>query len=699
MNDNMKKIDNIVGEYKYGFHTEGIEPEIDLGKGLSEEIVRKISEIKGEPEWMTEFRVDSYKKFLEIPNPDFGPGLDHINFDEFTYYKSYGNRPVNTWDEVPDKIKETFEKLGIPEAERNYLAGAATQFDSEVVYSATQKELDESGIIFLDTDTGLRKYPEIFKKYFGSVVPNDDNKYAALNSAVWSGGTFIYVPKGAVLKKPLQSYFRINANQMGQFERTLIIVEEGAQVNYIEGCTAPKFSKDSLHAAIVEIVVLKDAQCRYTTIQNWSDNVINLVTKRAHVYEGGHMEWIDGNLGSNVNMKYPSCILLGERAKGTNISIAFASTGQNQDVGARMIHLAPNTTSNIISKSIARGGGAVNYRGKVLFGKNAKGSKSNIECDTIILDGISTSDTIPINVIRNSEVFLQHEATVSKISEDQLFYLMSRGISEEDAVEMIIMGFIEPFSKELPMEYAIELNQLIKLEMEGSLGWSERMVILKVINNILRVLSVIAVIVAILVNIVFESNDKILIGSTISVFMSSLAIIIVTYIPSYLLKKDIVMSKTLYAITLSSIVLTMGGGFTFRFYEIFNYYDTIVHFLNGGILVIIIFTITYYFAKDPKNNILPIVLLSVLGAISLGTLWEIYEFAIDGLFAGSNMQRFKDVNTGIEFIGRTALKDTMVDLIVDMIGAILGGILLYMDALRRGKLINSIILRKQDKSL
>lgn len=470
MDDNMKKIDSIVGEYKYGFTTEGITPIIDLGKGLSEDIVRKISEIKGEPKWMTDFRVESYHNFLNIPNPDFGPNLDHIDFDEFTYYKSYGNGPVNTWDEVPDKIKETFEKLGIPEAERNYLAGAATQFDSEVVYSATEKELEDAGIIYLDTDTALKEHEELFKKYFGTVVSNKDNKYAALNSAVWSGGTFIYVPKGAKLTKPLQSYFRINANQMGQFERTLIIVEEGASVNYIEGCTAPTFSKDSLHAAIVEIVVLKDAYCRYTTIQNWSDNVINLVTKRGHVYENGHLEWIDGNLGSNINMKYPSCILLGERAKGTNISIAFASTGQNQDVGARMIHLAPNTTSNIISKSISRGGGAVNYRGKVLFSENAKGSKSNIECDTIILDGISTSDTIPINVVKNSEVFLQHEATVSKISEDQLFYLMSRGISEEDAVEMIVMGFIEPFSKELPMEYAIELNQLIKLEMEGSLG-------------------------------------------------------------------------------------------------------------------------------------------------------------------------------------------------------------------------------------
>ncbi|HHX76169.1 MAG TPA: Fe-S cluster assembly protein SufB, partial [Acholeplasmataceae bacterium] len=305
---------------------------------------------------------------------------------------------------------------------------------------------------------------------FGTVVSNKDNKYAALNAAVWSGGSFIYVPKGVRIEKPLQSYFRINSDQMGQFERTLIIVDEGAYVNYVEGCTAPIYQKDSLHVATVEVIVKKDATCRYTTIQNWSNNVINLVTKRGHVYENGHMEWIDGNLGSNVNMKYPSCILLGEHAKGTTISIAFAGKDQWQDAGARMIHVAPNTTSNIISKSIARGGGKVNYRGKVVFGSKAKGARSNIECDTILLDGISTSDTIPINVIKNADVFLQHEATVSKISEEQLFYLMSRGLTEEEATEMIVMGFIEPFSKELPMEYAVELNQLIKLEMEGSLG-------------------------------------------------------------------------------------------------------------------------------------------------------------------------------------------------------------------------------------
>lgn len=469
MEDNKKKIDAIVGEYQFGFITDS-KPILDTGKGINETIVRKISEIKKEPKWMTDFRVESYKKFLEIDNPTWGPDLNFINFDDFTYYIKPSEKAETSWSDVPEKIKETFEKLGIPEAERNYLAGVSTQFESEVVYHSTEKELEDLGVIYVDTDTALREYPELFREYFATIVKNDDNKYAALNSAVWSGGSFIYVPKGVHVPKPLQSYFRINSDQMGQFERTLIIVDEGAYVNYVEGCTAPVYSNDSLHAAIVEIIVKKDAVCRYTTIQNWSDNVINLVTKRAHVYKNGHMEWIDGNIGSNVNMKYPSCILLEERAKGTTISIAFAGKGQWQDAGARMIHLAPNTTSSIVSKSISRGGGAVNYRGKVYFGKNAKGAKANIECDTIILDGISTSDTVPLNVVKNSDVFLQHEATVSKISEDQLFYLMSRGLTEEEATEMIIMGFIEPFAKELPMEYAIELNQLIKLEMEGSIG-------------------------------------------------------------------------------------------------------------------------------------------------------------------------------------------------------------------------------------
>ncbi|HHT99104.1 MAG TPA: Fe-S cluster assembly protein SufB [Acholeplasma sp.] len=469
MDDNKKKIDAIVGEYQFGFNVD-VKPVMDTGKGINEDIVRQISKAKNEPEWMLAYRLESYRKFIEIPNPNFGPDLSFINFDEFTYFLRASEKSENSWDEVPEKIKKTFEKIGIPEAERKYLAGVSTQFESEVVYHNMERELEELGVIYVDTDTALRDYPDLVKKYFGTVVSKQDNKYAALNSAVWSGGSFIYVPKGVKVSKPLQSYFRINSDQMGQFERTLIIVDEGASVNYVEGCTAPVYKRDSLHAAIVEIVVMKDAYCRYTTIQNWSDNVINLVTKRAHVYENGHMEWIDGNIGSNVNMKYPSCILLGERAKGTNISIAFAGKNQIQDVGARMIHIAPNTTSTVISKSISRGGGSVNYRGKVYFGDDAKGAKSHIECDTIILDDYSFSDTIPKNIVKNSDVFLEHEATVSKISEEQLFYLMSRGLTEEEATEMIVMGFIEPFAKELPMEYAIELNQLIKLEMEGSIG-------------------------------------------------------------------------------------------------------------------------------------------------------------------------------------------------------------------------------------
>lgn len=469
MDDNKKKIDEIVGEYQYGWHTQS-KSVFTTGKGLNEDIIRTISKQKGEPDWMLEFRLKSYKKFTELKNPSWGPDLSFINFDEFTYFIKASEKAETSWDEVPSEIKDTFEKLGIPEAERNFLAGVSTQFESEVVYHNTQKELENLGVIYVDTDTALREHPDLVKKFFGTIIPFSDNKYAALNSAVWSGGSFIYVPKGVRVTKPLQSYFRINSDQMGQFERTLIIVDEGAYVNYVEGCTAPVYSKDSLHAAIVEIVVMKDATCRYTTIQNWSTNVINLVTKRAFVYENGHMEWIDGNIGSNVNMKYPSCILLGERAKGTTISIAFAGKGQIQDAGAKMIHVAPNTTSTIISKSISRGGGSVNYRGKVDFGKNAKGAKAHVECDTIILDDYSYSDTIPTNVVRNSDVFLEHEATVSKISEEQLFYLMSRGLTEAEATEMIVMGFIEPFAKELPMEYAIELNQLIKLEMEGSIG-------------------------------------------------------------------------------------------------------------------------------------------------------------------------------------------------------------------------------------
>ena len=468
MNNN-DNINNIVGDYKFGFTTD-VKNVIDTGKGLSEEVVRQISKLKNEPEWMLEFRLKAYKKFVEMPLPSFGPDLSFLNFDDYTYFIKSSKGVEKSWDEVPEAIKDTFDKLGIPEAEKKFLAGVSTQFESEVVYHNTIKELEELGVIFCDTDTALREYPEIFKEYFGKVVPYTDNKFAALNSCVWSGGSFIYVPKGVKIEKPLQSYFRINSKQMGQFERTLIVVDEGASVHYVEGCTAPIYSEDSLHAAIVEIYIKDGGYCRYSTVQNWSNNIVNLVTKRAYVEENGHMEWIDGNIGSMVNMKYPACILAGPYAKGTTISIAFAGAEQYQDTGAKMIHLAPNTTSQIISKSICRGGGKVNYRGTVRHGKNANNAKSHVECDTLILDNISTSDTIPTNIVQNGTSYIEHEATVSKVSEDELFYLMSRGLSEEEATQMIIMGFIEPFAKELPMEYAVELNQLIKLEMTNSIG-------------------------------------------------------------------------------------------------------------------------------------------------------------------------------------------------------------------------------------
>ncbi|OQC50425.1 MAG: FeS cluster assembly protein SufB [Tenericutes bacterium ADurb.Bin024] len=457
------------GTYAYGFADEH-QSIASTGIGINEDVVRQISAFKNEPEWMLEFRLKSLKAFELMKNPKFGPDLKAIDFDSYTYFNRVVKDEARTWDDVPDTIKETFEKLGIPEAERKFLAGVATQYDSEVVYANMINEFEAKGVIFLSTDEALKKHPDIFRKYFNTVVKYTDNKYTALNGAVWSGGSFIYVPKGVKLDKPLQSYFRLNAAKMGQFERTLIIVDEGAMVHYVEGCTAPVYSEDSLHAAVVEIIVHKDAKCRYTTIQNWSNNIINLVTKRADVYENGQMEWIDGNIGSSINMKYPACILRGEGARGTTISIAVAGKGQYQDAGARMIHLAPNTSSTIISKSVAHSGGTANYRGLVRHTKNAHNSQTHIECDTLILDGISKSDTIPTNEIHNNQSFIEHEATVSKISEDQLFYLMSRGLNEEDATQMIIMGFIEPFSRELPMEYAVELNRLIKLDMEGSLG-------------------------------------------------------------------------------------------------------------------------------------------------------------------------------------------------------------------------------------
>ncbi len=457
-------------EYQFGFHDEDISI-YRTKKGITKEIVAEISHIKNEPAWMTEFRLKAFEVFESKPMPTWGPSLASIKFEDYTYYIKPSARMENKWEDVPEEIKNTFSRLGIPEAERKFLSGVATQYESEMVYHNMLKEVEDKGVIFTDTDSGLRDHPELFKKFFGSVVPYTDNKFAALNSAVWSGGSFIYVPPGVKLDKPLQSYFRINSEQMGQFERTLIIVDEGADVHYVEGCTAPTYSKDSLHAAVVEIIVHKHGKCRYSTIQNWSTNVLNLVTKRAKVWDYGVMEWIDGNIGSHITMKYPACWLMGPYAKGMTISIAVASSiNQIQDAGAKMIHMAPHTSSNIISKSVARNGGTVNYRGMVKHAPNALHSRSKIECDTLILDGISRSDTLPTNISSHPTSTIEHEATVSKVSEEQLFYLMSRGLSRNQALETIVMGFLEPFTRELPMEYAVELNQLMKMEMVGSVG-------------------------------------------------------------------------------------------------------------------------------------------------------------------------------------------------------------------------------------
>lgn len=460
---------NTADDYKYDFKDEDVSV-YKTEKGLSDEIIKAISKAKNEPDWMLEIRLDAYHKFLELPMPSFGPDLSEINFDDFTYYIKPSDRVEKDWNDVPETIKNTFEKLKIPESEQKFLAGVSTQYESEVVYHNMLKEVEEKGVIFYDTDTALKKVPELFKEYFGKIVPYTDNKFAALNTAVWSGGSFIYVPKGVKLEKPLQSYFRINSEKMGQFERTLIIVEDEADLHYVEGCTAPKYSNDSLHAAVVEIYVKDNAKCRYSTVQNWSPNILNLVTKRALVSTRGIMEWIDGNVGSHLNMKYPACVLNGEYAKGVCISIAVASHLQFQDAGSKMIHLAPHTSSTIISKSLSRVGGKVNYRGLVSMSSKAEYSKAKVECDTLILDDISSSDTIPTNIISNNTSTIEHEATVSKISEEQLFYLMSRGLTKEEATQMIILGFIEPFTKELPMEYAVELNQLLKINMEGSIG-------------------------------------------------------------------------------------------------------------------------------------------------------------------------------------------------------------------------------------
>jgi Fe-S cluster assembly protein SufB len=458
-----------IEEYQYGFSDKDVSI-FRSKKGLTKEIVEEISKIKNEPKWMLEFRLKSLETFYKMPMPLWGGDLADLDFDDIMYYVKPSEKSEKTWEEVPEEIRNTFDKLGIPEAEQKYLAGVSAQYESEVVYHSMKQELVDLGIIFKDTDSALRENEDIFREYFATVIPPTDNKFAALNSAVWSGGSFIYVPKGVKCEQPLQAYFRINLENMGQFERTLIIADEDSSVHYVEGCTAPTYSTSSLHSAVVEIVINKNAYCRYTTIQNWSANIYNLVTKRAVCYENATMEWVDGNIGSRLTMKYPAVIMKGEGAKGTILSIAIAGKGQHQDAGAKVTHLAPNCSSTIISKSISKHGGKVTYRGVCHFGRKSEGSMSKIECDTLIMDNESTSDTIPYNEILNNNITLEHEATVSKVSEEQLFYLMSRGISEQEATEMIVMGFIEPFTKELPMEYAVEMNRLIKFEMEGSIG-------------------------------------------------------------------------------------------------------------------------------------------------------------------------------------------------------------------------------------
>ena len=433
---------------------------------LTRDVVKNISNIKEEPEWMLKFRLKSLEAFEKSMNPNFGPKIN-IDYDSINYYKSRENKLTNNWDNISCEVRNIFDDLGVISAEKKFLDGVGAQYDSEVIYHNMVKELQEKKVIFLDTDTALKKHPEIFKKYFNTLVKYNENKFTALNGAVWSGGTFIYIPPNTKLERPLQSYFRINSKNMGQFERTLIIVDDNSSLHYIEGCTAPTYTEDSLHAATVEIFVGKNSRCRYTTIQNWSNDVYNLVTKRAIVEENGLMEWIDGNIGSKVNMKYPCCILKGKGARGSCITVAAASAGQIQDSGAKMIHLGENTKSNIASKSIASKGGIATYRGKVKITRGAKNSSASVKCDTLILDEISKSDTVPTNIVNNNSSFLEHEATVSKISEDKLFYLMSKGIDEESAKELIIMGFIGAFREELPMEYAVELNRLLSLNIGG----------------------------------------------------------------------------------------------------------------------------------------------------------------------------------------------------------------------------------------
>ncbi len=464
-----KALEGVKDEYEYGWST----PEdytFKARKGLDHDIIDQISDIKGEPDWMRAFRHKSLDIFLAKPMPNWGADLSGIDYDEIYFYIKPTDKSGESWDDVPENIKETFDRLGIPEAERKFLAGVGAQYESEMVYHSLREEWEKLGIIFVSIEDGLKHHEELFREYFATVVPPTDNKFAALNSAVWSGGSFIYVPKGVKLDIPLQAYFRINAESMGQFERTIIIVDEGASIHYIEGCTAPIYDKDSLHSGVIEIIVKKNARCRYTTIQNWSNNVYNLVTQRAIAYEGATMEWVDSNLGSKVTMKYPAVFMVGEGAHAEILSVAFAGKGQHQDAGGKVVHAAPNTSSKIISKSISKNGGRSSYRGLLKVGKGAHGSKSQVVCDALILDAISRSDTYPYIEIAEDDVEVGHEASVSKIGEEQLFYLMSRGISEEEATGMIVGGFIEPLVKELPMEYAVEMNRLIQLQMEGSVG-------------------------------------------------------------------------------------------------------------------------------------------------------------------------------------------------------------------------------------
>lgn len=439
-------------------------------KGLDADMIRHMSKMKNEPEWMLEYRLKAYEHFLSRPMPDWGSDLSDIDFDDIYYYIKPSERQGDDWEDIPSYIKDTFNKLGIPEAEQKFLSGVAAQYESEVVYHNIKKDLEDKGVIFLGMDDGLAQYPELVREYFGTIIPHNDNKFAALNTAVWSGGSFIYVPPGVHVEMPLQAYFRINAKNVGQFERTLMIIDEGAYVHYVEGCTAPIYSSDSLHSAVVEIIVKKGGRCRYTTIQNWSNNVYNLVTKRAVAYQDATMEWVDGNLGSKVTMKYPAVYMMEPGAHGEILSIAFAGTGQHQDAGGKVVHVAPDTTSRIISKSICKGGGRSSYRGLLKIHEGASNCKSNVVCDALLLDEDSRSDTYPYIEIDDQDVVVGHEASVSKVGEEQLFYLMSRGVNEEMANTMIVNGFIEPLVKELPMEYAIEMNRLIQLQMEGSIG-------------------------------------------------------------------------------------------------------------------------------------------------------------------------------------------------------------------------------------